>query len=84
MSTGGPRALGEIVPALPGDLGVPIFIVQHMPALFTKTLAERLDRSAAVEVVEAANGDVVVPGRVYLAPGGHHLALAHAWKPASP
>jgi two-component system chemotaxis response regulator CheB len=76
VSTGGPRALAEIVPTLPGDLGVPIFIVQHMPALFTKTLAERLDRSAAVEVVEATNGDLVAPGRVYLAPGGHHLAVA--------
>ena len=68
-------ALAEIVPTLPADLAVPIFIVQHMPALFTKTLAERLDRAAAVEVVEATNGDLVVPGRVYLAPGGHHLAL---------
>jgi len=76
VSTGGPRALGEIVPTLPDDLGVPIFIVQHMPALFTKTLAERLDRSGAIEVVEAADGDPVVPGRVYLAPGGHHLAVA--------
>jgi two-component system chemotaxis response regulator CheB len=75
VSTGGPRALAVIIPSLPADLGVPILIVQHMPPLFTKTLAERLDRVAAIDVVEAAEGDVVVPGRVYLAPGGHHLAL---------
>jgi two-component system chemotaxis response regulator CheB len=76
VSTGGPRALALIMPALPADLSVPIFIVQHMPPLFTKTLAERLDHIAAVDVVEAADGDVVVPGTVYVAPGGHHLALA--------
>jgi two-component system chemotaxis response regulator CheB len=75
VSTGGPRALASIMPSLPADLAVPILIVQHMPPLFTKTLAERLDRVAAVDVVEAAAGDLVVPGRVYVAPGGHHLAL---------
>jgi two-component system chemotaxis response regulator CheB len=75
VSTGGPRALALIMPSLPADLATPIFIVQHMPPLFTKTLAERLDGIAAVDVVEAAAGELVVPGRVYVAPGGHHLAL---------
>jgi two-component system chemotaxis response regulator CheB len=75
VSTGGPRALALIMPSLPADLAIPIFIVQHMPPLFTKTLAERLDGIAAVDVVEAAAGELVVPGRVYVAPGGHHLAL---------
>ena len=75
VSTGGPRALALIVPTLPADLAVPIFVVQHMPPLFTKTLADRLDRIAAVDVVEATAGEVVVPGRVYVAPGGHHLTL---------
>ena len=63
------------MPALPADLGVPILIVQHMPALFTKMLAERLDRLAAVTVVEATDGELVVPGRVYIAPGGRHMSL---------
>lgn len=75
VSTGGPNALADIVPALPSDLAVPIFIVQHMPAVFTKMLAERLDGLAAVTVVEASDGDLVVPGRVYIAPGGRHLSL---------
>jgi two-component system chemotaxis response regulator CheB len=75
VSTGGPNALAAIVPALPGDLGVPIFIVQHMPTVFTKILAERLDRLSPLSVVEAADGEVVVPGRVYVAPGGRHLSL---------
>jgi two-component system chemotaxis response regulator CheB len=78
VSTGGPNALAEIVPALPADLPVPVFVVQHMPELFTKMLAERLDRAAPIGVVEASDGESVVPGRLYLAPGGHHLALARS------
>ncbi len=77
-STGGPNALADVALVLPKDLAVPVFIVQHMPPIFTKMLAERLDRVAAVSVVEATAGDVVVPGRVYVAPGGHHLALLRA------
>jgi two-component system chemotaxis response regulator CheB len=75
VSTGGPNALADIVAELPGDLRVPIFIVQHMPTVFTKMLAERLDRLAAVTVAEAVDGEPVVPGRVYIAPGGRHLSL---------
>lgn len=76
VSTGGPNALAEIIGRLPADLPVPVLIVQHMPPVFTKMLAERLDRESAISVVEAAAGDAVVPGRVYLAPGGHHMALS--------
>ncbi len=75
VSTGGPNALAELVPALPASLAVPVFIVQHMPAVFTQMLAERLDRVAMVEVVEAADSEPVVAGRVYVAPGGRHMAL---------
>jgi two-component system, chemotaxis family, protein-glutamate methylesterase/glutaminase len=75
VSTGGPNALATIVAALPADLHFPIFIVQHMPPVFTKILAERLDRLSALTVVEATDGEVVVPGRVYIAPGGRHLSL---------
>jgi two-component system chemotaxis response regulator CheB len=77
-STGGPDALAAIISSLPADLAVPIFVVQHMPPLFTMLLAERLDRLAAVTVVEAADGDLVVPGRVYVAPGGRHLSISAA------
>ena len=75
VSTGGPNALAELVPALPANLTVPVFIVQHMPAVFTQMLAERLNRGAEVEVVEAADVEPVVAGRVYVAPGGRHMAV---------
>jgi two-component system chemotaxis response regulator CheB len=74
-STGGPNALATVVPALPANLGVPLFVVQHMPAVFTRLLAERLDRLSALTVTEATNGEVAVPGHVYIAPGGRHLSL---------
>ncbi|MBM4246978.1 MAG: chemotaxis response regulator protein-glutamate methylesterase [Deltaproteobacteria bacterium] len=75
VSTGGPNALAELVPQLPGDLPVPVVIVQHMPPLFTRLLAERLDERSGLHVREGAAGDVLVPGRVYLAPGGHHMTV---------
>jgi two-component system chemotaxis response regulator CheB len=75
VSTGGPNALADLVPSLPADLSVPVLIVQHMPVLFTQMLAERLDRVANVAVVEAAESDAVVAGRVYIAPGGRHMAV---------
>jgi two-component system, chemotaxis family, protein-glutamate methylesterase/glutaminase len=75
VSTGGPNALATIIAALPESLCVPILVVQHMPALFTNLLAERLDRLAAVPVAEAVDGERVTPGRVYIAPGGRHLSL---------
>ena len=76
VSTGGPNALAEVLPALPGDLPVPVLIVQHMPPLFTRSLAERLDKASALEVREAADGDVPRPGTAWIAPGGLHLDVA--------
>jgi two-component system chemotaxis response regulator CheB len=75
-STGGPAALATVIGALPADLAVPVFVVQHMPANFTRMLAERLDRQSNVSVVEATDGDPVVSGRVFIAPGGQHMSLA--------
>jgi two-component system chemotaxis response regulator CheB len=74
VSTGGPRALDVVVPALP-VLPVPMFVVQHMPPLFTGLLADRLDARAATRVVEAADHETVVPGHCYVAPGGFHLVV---------
>jgi two-component system chemotaxis response regulator CheB len=75
-STGGPETLRAVVPRLPKDLPVPVFIVQHMPPMFTATLAARLDELSAVGVVEAADGMKAEAGRVHVAPGGRHLRLA--------
>jgi two-component system chemotaxis response regulator CheB len=73
VSTGGPAALSEIVPALPADLRLAIVVVQHMPAGFTGALAERLDASSRVSVHEARDGDRPQPGAVLIAPGDRHL-----------
>ena len=75
VSTGGPNALTEIFRHLPGDLPVPIVIVQHMPPLFTKYLAERLSHVAAMPVHEARAGEKREPGHAWLAPGDFHLAV---------
>lgn len=75
-STGGPRALHEVISSLPGDFPAPVLIIQHMPPKFTKSLAQRLDSFSKLQVVEAAQGDRVKAGVVYLAPGGHHMELA--------
>jgi two-component system chemotaxis response regulator CheB len=74
-STGGPKALAALVPTLPADLGCGIVIVQHMPAGFTGSLAERLDRASGLTVREARSGDKITPGVALLAPGGHHLRI---------
>jgi two-component system chemotaxis response regulator CheB len=74
-STGGPDALTSIVAALPRDLAVPVLVVQHMPALFTRLFAERLDRSSPLTVCEAADGQVLREGQVYVAPGEQHLTV---------
>jgi two-component system chemotaxis response regulator CheB len=75
-STGGPKALAALVPTLPADLGCGIVIVQHMPAGFTGSLAERLDRASRLTVREARSGDKITPGVALLAPGGHHLRIS--------
>ena len=74
-STGGPDALTKVLLGLPADLPVPIVITQHMPPVFTKMFAERLDRSTALKVVEAGEGMELSPGTVYIAPGDRHLVF---------
>ena len=74
-STGGPKALGELVPRLPSPLGTGALIVQHMPAGFTASLATRLDRDSALTVREAAGGEAIDPRHLYLAAGGAHLRM---------
>jgi two-component system, chemotaxis family, protein-glutamate methylesterase/glutaminase len=75
-STGGPRALAELIPALPPDLGAAVVIAQHMPAGFTGSLAERLDRRSALPVSEAVDGERLCEHHVYIAPGGRHLGIS--------
>lgn len=72
-STGGPKALQSVIPKLPANMKVPMVVVQHMPAGFTASLAERLDSLSQVSVKEAREGDVLAPGTVYVAMGGKHL-----------
>jgi two-component system chemotaxis response regulator CheB len=74
-STGGPRALADVLPKLPSPLGAGALIVQHMPPGFTKSLAQRLDRASALSVVEAAGGESVDARTALLAPGGSHLRI---------
>jgi two-component system chemotaxis response regulator CheB len=75
VSTGGPEALSRIIPRLPAGYPMPVVIVQHMPPIFTLSLARSLDAKSALQVVEAADGDVLKVGTVYIAPGGRHLAV---------
>ncbi|CDO02214.1 Chemotaxis response regulator protein-glutamate methylesterase [Oceanobacillus picturae] len=72
-STGGPRALQQVIPCLPADFSAPILIVQHMPPGFTKSLAERLNSMSAVHVKEAVHGEVLEDGTAYIAPGNYHM-----------
>ncbi|MGD0546736.1 MAG: chemotaxis response regulator protein-glutamate methylesterase [Terracidiphilus sp.] len=76
VSTGGPVALAKLLPAIPRDIGVPILIVQHMPPIFTKALADSLATKCAVRVREAVHGDSPEPNTVYIAPGGRQMRLA--------
>ncbi|HUJ24766.1 MAG TPA: CheB methylesterase domain-containing protein, partial [Myxococcales bacterium] len=75
VSTGGPNALAEVIPRLPGNLSVPVVMVQHMPPVFTRLLAERLTSRSAVPVAECVDGEPLRPGRVYIAPGDFHMEL---------
>jgi two-component system, chemotaxis family, protein-glutamate methylesterase/glutaminase len=76
VSTGGPTALGEILPKLPANFQLPILVVQHMPPLFTRLLAERLNSTCQLPVCEASQGCMVEPGRILIAPGDFHMKLA--------
>jgi two-component system chemotaxis response regulator CheB len=75
ISTGGPNALAEMIPALPPDLPVPVLIAQHMPPIFTRLLAERLAKTAQLPVAEASTGETVTPGRIWIAPGDLHMVV---------
>ncbi|MDP5181018.1 chemotaxis response regulator protein-glutamate methylesterase [Blastococcus sp. BMG 814] len=74
-STGGPEALARVLPALPVNLPVPVLLAQHMPPVFTRQFAQRLDRLSPLRVVEAVDGTPLAPGTVHLAPGDHHLVV---------
>jgi two-component system, chemotaxis family, protein-glutamate methylesterase/glutaminase len=75
-STGGPNALAEVIPHLPEDFAVPVVIVQHMPPLFTRLLAERLHSNSKLAVKEAESGELLKAGQVWIARGDYHLTLA--------
>ncbi|MBN1601555.1 MAG: chemotaxis response regulator protein-glutamate methylesterase [Chitinispirillaceae bacterium] len=78
ISTGGPKALEELLLQLPANFPLPVLIVQHMPRLFTKSLAEALERKAHVKVVEAQDEDILRAATVYIAPGGYQMRIRHA------
>lgn len=79
ISTGGPNALATMMPMLPGDINVPIVIVQHMPPIFTLSLANSLNSKCAIEVREAKNGEILQPNVALIAPGGKQMKItAHA------
>lgn len=74
-STGGPRALQEVIPRIPGDINAAILIVQHMPPGFTKSLSDRLNSMSEVTVIESSGNEELMPGTVYVAPGDQHLKV---------
>ncbi|MEC9374492.1 MAG: chemotaxis-specific protein-glutamate methyltransferase CheB, partial [Planctomycetota bacterium] len=74
-STGGPPALEQVLVRLPADMAVPVVVAQHMPALFTRSMSERLDASSALTVVHGENGMPLFPGAVYIAEGGKHTHI---------
>ncbi len=77
-STGGPNALGVVMPQFPADFPVPIVIVQHMPPLFTRLLAERLNNLTRLEVREGKAGEKLQRGQVWIAPGDHHMTVVRS------
>ena len=74
-STGGPKALQSVIPFLPKNLDAPMVLVQHMPAGFTKSMAERLNEVSPIAVKEAQDGDKLEKGQIYVAPGGKHMEV---------
>lgn len=72
-STGGPKALHQVLPGFPANIDAAILIVQHMPSGFTKSLADRLNSLSQISVKEAEHGEKIVPGCAYIAPGDYHL-----------
>jgi two-component system chemotaxis response regulator CheB len=84
VSTGGPAALEVLLPVLPANFPLPVMIVQHMPELFTKLLAERLDGRCKLRVREAAEGDAVRPGTIFIARGNWHMEIVAAARSGLP
>ena len=78
ISTGGPVALTKLIPKIPADIGVPIFIVQHMPPMFTEALARKLDAISNICVKEAVDGDLIQANTVYIAPGGKQMQVSRS------
>lgn len=78
ISTGGPAALAAILPTLPENFHLPVLVVQHMPPVFTRLLAERLNASCRIPAVEASQGEPVTPGKIFVAPGDFHMKVASA------
>jgi two-component system chemotaxis response regulator CheB len=74
-STGGPNALAELIPAIPKDFPVPIVIVQHMPPVFTRLLAARLNECSALNVQEGVAGQILMAGDAWIAPGDYHMTV---------
>ncbi len=81
ISTGGPKALAEVIPQIPGSLPVPIVVVQHMPPVFTKALADSLNKKSALNIVEGTDGEELKQGTVYIAPGGKQMKLIASTMP---
>jgi len=77
ISTGGPKALAELIPCLPQDLRVPVVIVQHMPSEFTAALAESLDQKTALKVIEAKDNMELKRGTIFIAPGGRQMKVVN-------
>ncbi len=84
VSTGGPAALDVLLPQLPARFPLPVLIVQHMPEVFTRLLAERLSRRCPLQVCEAAEGMSALPGSVYIARGNWHMETVAAARPGAP
>jgi len=79
-STGGPRSLMQIIPAIPVDIQAAVLIVQHLPPVFTRSLAERLDQVSQISVEEAGEGSIVCKGRILVAPGDFHMLIESGGK----
>ena len=77
-STGGPMSLDMVLASIPGDYPGAILVVQHMPVGFTRSLAERMNRQCSMAVKEAEDGDIILPGNIYIAPGGYHLKIRYS------
>lgn len=75
VSTGGPAALARLLPSIPADIGVPLLVVQHMPPIFTQSLAESLAAKCAIRVREAVHGELAEPGTALIAPGGRQMRI---------